>query len=805
MKKIVIAMLLILPLIIVATVLVATNIISNEAYIAVEGVKLNVPENETIVMGLSEETLQLQATVFPTSAKNRKVKWKLENIQCFGDEIENPVTISKDGLITFNTYCTFDVVVTTVEASKKARANFYIKCDVMEGVSIFAETDTLKVGEKMALKAVFNPLDAEASEAVWTSSNENVLKIDRNGIVTAKSAGSAIVSVTVDGTFTDSKTITVNTGVTKFGKEFSTSLDSFNIATIEAQGEVSVISGGSIIAGVFTFSSDEALLSVGAETVKITRCGINEIEFENLSFIKNKSLAVDKLPIYLSVIYKDVFNLDLPQTNFTSSDNRKATVTADGTVVAIDRGGVTITANAAGQTISLNYFVIKPVNFIRLNTVDGDDKRGIADKTVYGTKVNNNGVLVDYVIPISIQYPTNAVWEDYELSVDQSFATVSGTQIIINGNVAQLTKLTISVTAKYSAYESMSVRAKRNIYIVNGVNCYTYQDMKKAAESSLAIMVQNNVEYGTNDSTIELSNSFYGNGYMIDATKAQKSQDTPMFSIVSDNVTVSNTQWRSDDIININKSNGLKGCVLLVGKINQPQRFTNITVEYSIFENGYYAIDLHNVDIYVNGCILRNTSNFGISLPTNLRDDGECDYSNLTMNNCVMSNIVATAIGISTNSKLGKNKPLPNQSNLYSRGFLEIYNWQDVTSMRMLDRDLIPGDDAMNNTLKKLISSALKGEVRKARYDNIRATINDVDYIHLGIVTAGAINPNTSIVEIEDERFIRLPLDVLSSLGLDICVLYLYENTADIQPDTEYFESEELYERLRGENNGNND
>lgn len=800
MKKIVIAMLLILPLIIVATVLVATNIISNEAYIAVEGVKLNVPEDETVVMGLSEEKLQLQATVFPTSAKNRNVKWKLENIQCFGDEIENPVTINSDGLLTFNTYCTFDVVVTTLEASKRARANFYVKCDRMESVSISAESDTLKVGEKAALKAVFNPIDAEAKEAVWSSSNENIMKIDRNGIITAKSIGSAVISVTVDDTFTDSKTITVVSGVTKFGKVFATSQDSFNVALLEAQGNVSVVSGGSISAGVFTFSSDEAILSVGAENVVITKCGIDEIEFENLSFIESKSLAVGKLPIYLNVVYKDVFSTNVPQAAYSSSDGSRATVDAEGVVTALDRGEVTISANASGQKISLDYFVIKPVNFIRLNTVDGDDKRGIAEKTIYGTKINNNGVLSDYVIPISIQYPTNANWDDYELSVEGDFATISGTQIIINGNVSELSKLTISVTAKYSAYESMSVRAKRNIYVVNGVNCYNYADMKKASQEAMAIMVQGNIEYGLKDSTIELKNSFYGNGYMVDATKAEKAQDTPMFSIVSDNVTVSNTQWRSDDIININKSNGLKGYILLVGEINQEHRFNNITVEYSIFENGYYTMDLHNSDVYVNGCILRNTSNFGISLPTNLRSDGECDYSNLTMNNCVMSNIVATAIGISTNAKIGKNKPLPKQSNFYSHGFLDIYNWQDVTSTRMLDRDIIPGDDAMNNTIKNIISTMLKGAVKSAQFDNIRVTQNDTDYIHLAIVTAGAINPNTSIVEIDDDRFIRVPLDILKTLGLDPCVLYLYENTANIQPDTEYSESEELYARLRGEN-----
>ena len=62
MKKIVIAMLLILPLIIVATVLVATNVISNEVYIAVEGVSLNVDTSKTI------ETVSYTHLTLPTKA-----------------------------------------------------------------------------------------------------------------------------------------------------------------------------------------------------------------------------------------------------------------------------------------------------------------------------------------------------------------------------------------------------------------------------------------------------------------------------------------------------------------------------------------------------------------------------------------------------------------------------------------------------------------------------------------------------------------------------------------------------------------
>lgn len=798
MKKIVIAMLLILPLIIVATVLVATSIISNEAYIAVENVVLSVSADETTVIGLSQEQFQLKATVYPTSAKNRNVRWKVENVQCFGDEIADPVVISANGLLTLNTYCTFDVVVTTVEASKRARANFYVKCDKLEGVSIEAERQTISVGEREMLKAVFNPLDAEAESAVWTSSDSNVLSVDRNGIVTAKNIGTAIITVVVDEQ-TATKTITVNKGITKFGNSFFVALHSFEIDLLDANGLVTVIAGATIDGGIFTFTDDMATIMVGDTVVVINKCDVGEIVFENASFIEGKLLAVGKLPTYLNVVYKDVFAAGNPNATLSSSDSSIAVVGEFGKIVAINKGNITITANSATQTISMDFLAVKPVNFIRLSKVDGDDKRGIAEETIYGTKVYSGGTLVNYEVPLLIQYPVAADWEDYEISINNNIAKIVGNKIIIEGSASELTVLTITVKAKYSAYESMEVRTKRNITLLDGVNCYNFSDIEQASQNNMAIMVQDKIVYSKNDGTITLKNNCFGNGYLIDASSANKAKDAPMFLVKNDGVKVSNVQMRCDNIDNINKANGLSGYIIVVGEIDQPSRFTNITIEYSILENGYYTLDMHNSDVYVNGCILRNTSNFGISLPSNLRNDGECDYSNLTLNNCVMSNIVATAVGISTNAK-----PMELQSNFYSTGFLDIYNWQDITSARMLERDLVPGDDSMNNALKNIISTVLKKEISKNIYDHVRQDIGDVSYLHLGIITAGAMNPNTSIVEIEDERFIKLPLDVLQtnslikSFKLAECNLYIYDKNANIKADTSYEESEELYTRLRG-------
>ncbi len=64
------------------------------------------------------------------------------------------------------------------------------------------------------LKAKVFP-DDKASKVVWSSSNESVLTVDGNGLVTAVGDGDATITATVDGVSATTDTITVTTPVVK--------------------------------------------------------------------------------------------------------------------------------------------------------------------------------------------------------------------------------------------------------------------------------------------------------------------------------------------------------------------------------------------------------------------------------------------------------------------------------------------------------------------------------------------------------------------------------------------------------------
>lgn len=807
MKKIVIAMLLMLPLIIVATVLLSANIISINVYIAVQRVELNV--DDMLVLPLSDGEFQFKATVYPTGARNKNVYYEIENYECFGDDVDNAVTIDRSGLVRFGTYCAFDVVVTTEEGYKSDRCNVIVESGKVESVTIIADSYEITTGESRLIEPTFSPIDGQVENLVWTSSNPSVIKVDRNGIITGVSEGIADITVFVTDTIKATRAFSVKKGVTKFGANFAASRD-FDLSEILPGGAVAVVSGGTIAGERFTFTSDVAVLDVGGTLVTVTKCDPNDIQFEHFGILKDRRVKLNGAPVYLNVVYTDVFNTSAVPATLATNNELAATIGVDGKITPAGRGTVQFTANAHGKATSINMEVIQEIKYIRLNTVDSQDKKGIADASVYGNLSYVDG-FVPYVIDLAINYPQDADWQDFDIAVsDESIAYVDGHRIVFRPDIDGEKKLVITVKAKYSAYKSVDVTARRTLTVINGVNCSDYAAMYAAGEAGLGICMLNDISLKSTDNTLRIKGSLYGNGHTLDAINKELASEEPLVTVIADNVTVSNVRIACDDVARMNQSNGCRGCALMIGEKEQPARFENIKVEYCILGDAYYGLAMHNSDVRLTGCIIRNTSNFGIFLPSDrnplLAD--KCDYSNLYLHNVVMSNIIATAIGVATQNNMADGSTLRLQSNLYSTGFLDIYNWQNVTSAKMLDRTIFPDNPAFDTAVKKLLNDVLGNEIKKEMYNSIRLEKDGKDYIHLGMVTAGAMFENTSIIEVEDPRIGRFDIAALdqvarlaSLLRFDFypCVLYIYNNTADIGVDDDFAENKWSYMRLRGE------
>ena len=130
MKKIMLGVLVIIPIIIMLIVELVTSFVSTQAYIGIESVTIDedavqilfseVPydENGRKVIDLDD---WLTVTVLPERANDKTVEWQIEgevehsNSEVFGaaliDSNYNEVESNSDGLMELTDYCTFRVSV----------------------------------------------------------------------------------------------------------------------------------------------------------------------------------------------------------------------------------------------------------------------------------------------------------------------------------------------------------------------------------------------------------------------------------------------------------------------------------------------------------------------------------------------------------------------------------------------------------------------------------------------------------------------------------------------------------------------
>ncbi|MDR1556107.1 MAG: Ig-like domain-containing protein, partial [Tannerellaceae bacterium] len=148
-------------------------------------------------------TEQLTATVLPSNATDKKVRWSSSNLLV--------ATVSSTGLVTGVSDGSATITVTTADGNKKATCNVSVISPIsVTGVSLNKTSIPLGINATEQLTATVFPSNATNKNVSWESSNTTVASVSANGLVTGKAEGSATITViTQDGNKTATCTVTV--------------------------------------------------------------------------------------------------------------------------------------------------------------------------------------------------------------------------------------------------------------------------------------------------------------------------------------------------------------------------------------------------------------------------------------------------------------------------------------------------------------------------------------------------------------------------------------------------------------------
>ncbi len=155
--------------------------------VPVESVALDITSAD-VILG---DSLELNATVYPSNATEKDVIWSSDNPAA--------VTVSDDGVVTAVGEGSAVITATTKAFGKTASCTINVIIPVT-GVSLDTTSTELMVGNTVQLIATVNPSNATNKAVTWTSSDDTIATVSNNGVVTGVGEGTVTITVTtVDG------------------------------------------------------------------------------------------------------------------------------------------------------------------------------------------------------------------------------------------------------------------------------------------------------------------------------------------------------------------------------------------------------------------------------------------------------------------------------------------------------------------------------------------------------------------------------------------------------------------------------
>lgn len=299
--------------------------------IPVKGVSIGKPE-ECVYVG---DRFKPDVAIVPENALNRN--YTLKSLD------ERVAALDDDGFVVLKSYGKARIQATTEDGGYTDVCEF----DVYEhtvGIRFETEQARVRKGGRLTLSAVAQPEGKTDGRLVWSSSDGSVASVDEEGVVSGKSKGEAVITVTaVDGGYTaecrvrvyqpvtelrmDNRSVTVDTGediqltatilpYDADNKSIVWSSDNPDVADVNGKGVVTGVKAGQTV--IRATSEDEGISDFCVVTVNQPVTGVSLSKSE-LSFGK----IGDAEQLVASVQPADATNKEL---NWSSSDESVAIV-----------------------------------------------------------------------------------------------------------------------------------------------------------------------------------------------------------------------------------------------------------------------------------------------------------------------------------------------------------------------------------------------------------------------------------------------------------------------------------------------
>ena len=211
MKKKLSRLLISIPLLLGAASLTACDFFNNlidyfndsrEAVVYARGLKLS----QTTLTASLNNSYKLEPIFTPANTTNKKVTWSSSNPS---------VCTVEDGNVSAISVGTSTITATSEDGNFSATCDVTVVVKEITGLSLSKKTLSIRPGKSRTLNPVFSPSDCSDKQVTWSSSNESIITVDQNGVVTASASATDGASATIrvqsknHPLFSDTCTVTV--------------------------------------------------------------------------------------------------------------------------------------------------------------------------------------------------------------------------------------------------------------------------------------------------------------------------------------------------------------------------------------------------------------------------------------------------------------------------------------------------------------------------------------------------------------------------------------------------------------------